>query len=136
MTPRRRHERAVQRRPDAGFGMISVLVAIVLISVGALSLSQVLTQSVSMQTIISMRTTGLDIARAAMENLKGQDPLTLVGQAPIRVNDKGEPDSGGAFTREITVESVAQHLIEVYVIVTTPRSNPIELMTWIYDGVY
>jgi len=136
MTPRRRYERAAQRRPDAGFGMISVLVAIILISVGALSLSQVLTQSVSMQTIISMRTTGLDIARSYREEVKGRDPLTLVSESAVQVNDQGEVDSDGLYTREITVTSVDLHLDEVVVIVTLPRSNPIRLVTWIYDGVY
>ena len=131
-----RRQALTGQRPDSGFGMISVLVAIVLISVGALSLSQVLTQSVAMQTIISMRTTGLDIARGAMEAVKGQDPLTLTSQAAVRVNDRGELDSNGAFTLEITVTSVSLHLDEVTVIVLTPRSNPIELVTWIYDGLY
>ena len=41
------------RRPDAGFGLVSIMVAIVLLSVGVLSISQVLTQSVSMQTIMA-----------------------------------------------------------------------------------
>ena len=50
MKTRQRHELSVQR-PDAGFGLVSVMVAIVLLLVGVLSLSQLLTQSVSMQTI-------------------------------------------------------------------------------------
>jgi Tfp pilus assembly protein PilV len=41
-------------RPDAGFGLISVMVAIVLLSIGVMSVSQVLTQSVTMQTIVAV----------------------------------------------------------------------------------
>ena len=135
MIPRQKPEPAVER-PDAGVGLISVMVAIVLLSIGIMSVSQVLTQSVTMQTIVAMRTTGLDIARSYMEEVKGRDPLTLVSEAAVQVNERGEQDTGGAFTRELTVVSVDLHLDEIVVIVTLPRSNPIRLLTWIYDGVY
>ena len=135
MMTTQKYELTVQR-PAAGFGLISVLVAIVLLSVGVLSISQVLTQSVSMQTIMSIRTTALDVARAYMEDVKSRDPLTLVSEAAVRVNDKGVEDSNGIFTRELVVTSVALHLDEITVIVTTPRSSPISLVTWIYDGGY
>ena len=135
MMVQQKRERAVER-PDAGVGLISVMVAIVLLSIGILSVSQVLTQSVTMQTIVAMRTTGLDIARSYMEEVKGRDPLTLVSETAVQVNERGEQDTGGAFTRELTVVSVDLHLDEIVVIVTLPRSNPIRLLTWIYDGVY
>ncbi len=135
MMPQQKHELAIQRS-DAGMGLISVMVAIVLLSIGVLSVSQVLTQSVTMQTIVAMRTTGLDIARSYMEEVKGRDPLTIVSESAVQVNERGELDSSGAFTREVTVVSVDLHLDEIVVIVTLPRSNPIRLLTWVYDGVY
>ena len=134
MNMQRKREASVQRS-DAGFGLVSVMVAIVLLSVGVLSLSQVLTQSVSMQTIIASRTTALDVARSYME-VRGTDPLALAATPSTRVNERGEVDSNGQFTRELTVKTVDLHLIEATVIVTLPRSNPIRLVTWIYDGVY
>ena len=135
MMPRQKHELAVGR-PDAGFGLISVMVAIVLLSVGITAVSQVLTQSVTMQTIVAMRTTGLDIGRSYMEDVKGRDPLTLASESAVQVNGRGEADSNGSFTRELTVVSVDLHLDEIVVIVTLPNSKPIRLLTWIYDGVY
>ena len=135
MILRQKHELAIQR-PNAGFGLISVMVAIVLLAVGVTAVSQVLTQSVTMQTIVAMRTTGLEIGRSYMEEIKGRDPLTLASESVVRVNDRGEADSNGAFTRELTVSSVELHLDEIIVIVTLPNSNPIRLLTWIYDGVY
>lgn len=135
MTAQARHVPAVQR-PDAGMGLISVIVALTLLSVGILSLTQVLTQSVSMQTVTSQRTTALDVARSYMEQVKGRDPLTLVTESAVQVNERGELDGSGVFTRELTIVSVSLHLVEATVIVTLPRSNPIELVTWIYDGVY
>ncbi len=135
MIPQKKHELAVQR-PDAGFGLISVMVAIILLSIGVVSISQVLTQSVAMQTIVAMRTTGLDVARSYMEEVRGRDPLTVTAEAEVRVNDRGEVDSDGRFLRELTIQTVDLHLVEATVIVTLPRSNPIRLVTWIYDGVY
>ncbi len=135
MITRQRHELSVLR-PDAGFSLISVMVAIILLLVGVLSISQVLTQSVSMQTIIGTRTTGLDVARSYMEEVRGLDPLLVVATPEVRVNERGEEDSNGIFTRELTVRTVSLHLVEAIVIVTLPRSNPIRLVTWIYDGVY
>ena len=135
MKMQQKHEPSVQRR-DAGFGLVSVMTAIVLLSVGVLSLSQLLTQSVSMQTIIASRTSGLDVARSYMEEVKGRDPLLIEAEPEVRVNEKGEEDSNGLFTKELTVTTVQLHLVEATVIVTMPRSNPIRLVTWIYDGVY
>ena len=135
MIPQQTHELAV-RRPDAGMSLISVMVAIILLSIGVTSVSQVLTQSVAMQTIVAMRTTGLDVARSYMEEVRGRDPLTVTAEAEVRVNDRGEVDSNGRFLRELTIQTVDLHLVEAVVIVTLPRSNAIRLVTWIYDGVY
>ncbi len=135
MITRQRHELSVLR-PDAGFSLISVMVAIILLLVGVLSISQVLTQSVSMQTIIGTRTTGLDVARSYMEEVRGLDPLLVVATPEVRVNERGDVDANGLFTRELTITAVSLHLVEATVIVTLPRSNPIRLVTWIYDGVY
>ncbi len=135
MMRQRTHEPTV-RRPDAGYSLISVLTAIILLSIGVTSISQVLTQSVTMHTIVAMRTTALDVARSYMEEVKGRDPLTLASESEVRVNDRGEADSNGAFTRELTIEAVDTHLVEATVIITLPQSNPVTLVTWIYDGVY
>ena len=135
MIPRQKHDPAVGR-PDTGMSLISVMVAIILLSIGITSVSQVLTQSVTMQTIVAMRTTGLDIARSYMEEVRGLDPLLVAATPEVRVNETGEVDSNGMFTRELLITTVSLHLVEATVIVTLPRSNPIRLVTWIYDGVY
>ncbi len=135
MSTRQKHE-PTARQSRAGFGLMSVIVAVLLLSVGILSLAPVLTQSTSMQTVMDLRTTALDIARSYMEEVRGTDPLMLTAQAEVRVNGRGEVDSNGIFTRELTVEAVDFHVVEATVIVTLPRSNPVILVTLIYDGVY
>lgn len=133
MIAQTKHEMTPQR-PDAGMTLISVMVAMILLSVGVVSVSQVLTQSVAMQTIIASRTTALDVARAYMEEVKGRDPLTLATETAMPVGHDGTYSNTGPFTRELTVTAVDEHLVEATVIVTLPRSKPIKLVTWIYDG--
>lgn len=125
--------RAALRRPDAGYSLISVLVAIILLVVGVISLSNVMTQSLSMQTVQSTRTTALYVAQTYMEELKSRDPATLASETAVQVDEEGNPDGSGVFTREVTVGSAGRNLLSVAVVVTTPRSNPIRLVTWVYD---
>lgn len=120
-------------RSDAGYSLISVLVAIILLVVGVISLSNVMTQSLSMQTIQATRTTALYIAQTYMEELKSRDPAVLAAEAVAQVDEEGNPDAGGVFSREVMVASAGRNLINVTVIVTTPRSDPIRLVTWVYD---
>lgn len=121
------------RRPDAGYSLISVLVAIILLVVGVISLSNVMTQSLSMQTIQATRTSALYIAQTYMEDLKSRDPTVLASEAAVAVDAEGNPDANGVFTREVTIATLPRNLINVTVIVTTPRSDPIRLVTWVYD---
>jgi len=124
------------RRANAGFSLVSVVVALVLLSVGVLSLSNVLTQSLTMQTLASTRTSALYVAQKHMEDLRSRDPLTLASEAVVRVDEEGNADVSGVFTREVTVTDLGGNLLEVVVLVTTPRSNPIRLVTWVYDGAF
>jgi len=123
-------------RADAGYGLVGVIVALVLLSVGVLSVSNVLTQSIVMQTIASQRTIALSIAQSAMEDIRAIDPTTVTAQALVTVDERGVPDVNGIFTRETTVTNAGSNLVEVTVIVTAPRSSPIRLVTWIFDGVF
>ena len=118
---------------EAGFGLVSVLVAIVLLTVGALSVSNVLTQSMAMQTIMNTRTTALDVARAYMEEIKSRDPADIAAEDAVQVNEQGEQDETGVFTRQVLVENVDRNIKQITVVVTSPRSNPIELVTLVYD---
>ena len=135
MTYQDRIELAAKRR-DAGYGLVGVIVALILLSVGVLSVSNVLTQSIAMQTISSQRTIALSIARTTMEDVRAMDPTTVVAQAEVSVDEQGVADLNGVFTKEVTVTAAGSNLIEVTVIVTAPRSNPIRLVTWIFYGTF
>lgn len=120
-------------RNEGGYGLVSVVMAILLLSVGALSVSNVLTQSVAMQTVSSVRTAGLDVARAYMEDLKSRHPSEIASVASVRVNERGEEDPAGAYAVEVDVNEAEKKIKQVTVMVTTPRSSPVTLVTLIYD---
>lgn len=123
------------KRADAGYSLPSVLIALILLAVGVIALSSVLTQSLSMQTVMSMRTNALYVAQEHMELLKGQDPITLASASTISVNERGDADANGPFTRTVTVADGGRNLKILTVTVTSPRStNPVVLTTWVYDG--
>ena len=127
----------VLERAEAGYSLVSVLIALLLLAVGVIALSSVLTQSISMQTVMSTRTSALYIAQAHMEELKGRDPITLTAESAVNVNEDGQVDVNGVFTRSVSVDSAGRNLMQVVVSVTTPRSNnPIQLVTWVYDRRY
>jgi type IV pilus modification protein PilV len=120
-------------RNEAGFGLIEVIVAIVILSVGILALSRTGSQSISTQTKAATHTVALAIARKHMEQLKSQPAATVQSESPVTVNTEGEPDAGGTFTRTVTVDLVDPTLQQVKVTVLGPTSTkPVELVTLMY----
>ena len=132
--PRGTRVRTAVRRSDAGAGLVGVIVAMVLLSVGVLSVSSALTQSLAMQTITDQRTSALSIARGKMEDIRAMAPVDVIAESVASVDEYGVPDVNGVFTLEVTIGDPGRNLLSVTVIVTAPRSNPIQLVTWIYDG--
>ena len=125
---------APTNRSDAGYSLVAVIVALVLLSVGIVSLSSVMTQSVVMQTMAAMRTSAAYVATAYMEDVRGRDPATLASESAVSVDEQGLPDVNGVFTRELIIGDAGRNLISVTVRVTSPRTSPVTLVTWIYDG--
>lgn len=121
------------RRDQAGFTLVGVLVAIVIVSLGLSAILSAQVMAYGMQTTANLRTTAVEIARAHMEVVKTRDPLTLVAEAKEAVNETGAPDAAGAYAREVTVGPGGDGLKEIRVLVDYPRSRkPVELVTLIY----
>lgn len=122
------------RRED-GFTIISVLVAIVMLSVGILALSRSGTQSMAAQTLAGNRSTALSIGRSYMEAVRSRPPAQVLSESAITVDETGTASPNGAFTRSVVVTVVRHNLKEVRVIVEFPRSRvPVELVTLAYVG--
>jgi type II secretory pathway pseudopilin PulG len=122
-------------RREAGFTIISVLVAIVMLSMGLLALSRTGTMAMASQTTAGLRTTALAIARGAMEDVRSRPAVGVVSMSPTAVDETGTPDPNGQFTLSVEVSEVRHNLKEIKVLVAFPRGNvPVELMTLAYVG--
>ena len=134
-------KRAVLRVESSdGFGIVSVLVAIVLIAIGVVALSSSSAFMVSMQTDAAERTRASAIAVTYMEQVKTRSPAELISDGPLQVNETGEPDADGAFVRTLTVipEPSTNDAVRATVEVNYPsgfgRRRTLELVTVIYTG--
>jgi Tfp pilus assembly protein PilV len=130
----------VALRSERGFGIVSVLVAIMLIAIGVVALSSSSAFMVSMQTDAAERTRASAIAVAYMENVKTRPPDQIVSESEVRVSETGVPDTGGPFVRSLTVEPEASttDAVRATVEVRYPsgfgRSRTLALVTVIFTG--
>lgn len=124
----------------AGFGLISVLVAMVLLAVGVVALSSSSVFLMSLQTDTSVRSTATSLAIAYMEDIKRRPPRSLASEGPIRVNEIGNETEDGSFVRSLTVsgDPSAPDVVKVVVEVRHPagfgRQGRVQLLTIIYRG--
>ncbi len=122
----------------AGFTLISVMIALLMLSVGVLTLSRTLTKAVEANSRAGNRTIALDIARQRMEFLRSQDPGILSGFADpggVMVGDDGRPSLQGKYKRSVVMNGIRTGLMQVRVRVEWPRMNaPVELVTYFYTG--
>ena len=122
------------KRED-GFTLISVLVAMVMLSMGVLAMSRAGAQSMAVQSMAGNRTTALAIGRTYMEFVRSRPSAQLASEPPVEVDETGTVSPGGFFTRSVDVASRRHNLKEIKVTVTFPRSRiPIELVTLTYVG--
>ena len=120
-----------------GFTIISVLVAIVMLSMGILVLSRTGTMAMAAQNTAGLRTTALAIARSHMEQVRSRPAIGIVSQSPVQVNETGLVVAGGRYTRSVEVADVRHNLKEVKVIVAFPNGPaPVELITLAFVSTF
>jgi type IV pilus modification protein PilV len=123
------------RRAKSGFTLISVMVALVMLSVGLLALAKVQSSLVKTQRDTNLRATALTVARSYVEDLRSRDPWTLASEAAVKVDLQGRPAAGGPLTRSTTVTQDSANLLRITVQVDYPGQNqPVQLITMAYRG--
>jgi type IV pilus assembly protein PilV len=133
---RRRLIRRLRRIPRRGFTLISVIIAIVLLSVGVLALAGANATALRVFNTEGIRTSALQIARSHLESLRGRDPTTLANEPLTQVNELGVVTAGGRFGRQVTVTQVDSALVRVQVQVTPVAGRPVTLETQIYKPTW
>jgi type II secretion system protein I len=118
---------------ERGFTLISVLLAISMLTIGLLALARTQAILTSSESGVSNKAVALAIATDRMEQLRGADPATLVAEPAALVDANGQPSASGAYQRSVTVTLDQANLLRVTVIVTYPRmTTPVQLEALVY----
>lgn len=138
MTRRRPRTSPQQRATDRsrrGFTLISMVVAIVLLTVGILALGNANTNTIKHQTMAQNRTNALAIARAYLEEVRSRDPWSLASESQELVGPDGLPAADGVYKRSMNISEERQNLLLVELFVDFPRAEqPVRLTTYQYRG--
>lgn len=118
---------------EKGFTIISVLIAILLLTVGVTALSKTGATVINAHNSTANRTIALSIGRGHMEVVRSRSPFVLASEPAVAVDEEGHIDTNGDFTREVTLTQVSRNLVEIVVVVSFPRGRlPVELVTLVY----
>lgn len=118
-----------------GFTLVSMIVAIVLLTVGILALGNANTNTIKYQAMAQNRTNAVAIARAYLEEVRSRDPWSLESENATRVGADGIPDGNGVFMRSMKVEEERNNLLRLELTVDFPRAEQaVQLTTYQYRG--
>lgn len=125
--PSRRH------RGRAGYTLVSVVVALVLLLVGIAALSYTQMSAIRSQRGDAGRGQALALASGYMEELRSRDVSTITSEATVNIDSLGNVATNGRFQRRVTVTNDAANLLRVAVQVVPPgASQPVSLLTLFY----
>lgn len=121
------------RRGEAGFTLISVMIAVILLSLGLIALAKAQGVLARSETDTANRSSALAIAQGYTEVIRSRDPATLASEPTVQVDANGLPAVDGAYSRSTTVSSDSPNLLRVTVTVNYPRAAmPLSIVTLIY----
>jgi type II secretory pathway pseudopilin PulG len=124
----------------SGFTLVGVLIALVLMGIGAATLASSSMFVLGIRTEASVRATATALAAAYLEEIKTRDLSTLSSEEPVSLNEAGQQDENGAFVRILTVtaeesvEDTKRVIIEVRYRSGMGRMRAVQLETIIYHG--
>ena len=120
-------------RNERGFTLISVLLAVSMLTIGLLALARTQAILTSSEAGVSNRAIALAIATDRLEQLRASDPTTLATEPPAMVDANGNLSATGAYERSVTVTLDAANLLRLRVTVNYPRmTSPVQLEALIY----
>ena len=125
---------------ESGFGMVSLLVAIVLLAIGIVAISASSVFMASLQTDAAERSRATAIAVTYMEQVKMRLPRTLASEDTFAVDGSGAVVADGVYLRSLTVvpEPGIVDAVRTTVSVQYPaglaRTGTVEMVTTIYAG--
>ena len=123
------------RNNEQGFTLVSVLIAVVILTIGILALAKTSATVVRSSARAATRSEAVSLARAYMEEVRSRPPANLVSETLATINRQGQVDPNGPYTRQVVVTTLASNLKSVQVVITMPGSSvPVELVTMAFVG--
>ena len=120
-------------RNERGFTLISVLLAVSMLTIGLLALARTQALLTASENVVSNRAVALAIATDRLEQLRASDPATLASEPAATVDANGQPSGSGAYQRSVTVTLDQANLLRLTVVVNYPRmTSPVQLQALIY----
>jgi type IV pilus assembly protein PilV len=120
-------------RRARGFTLVSVLLAVMMLTIGLVALARTQAQLTAAESGVSSRSVALAIASSHLEQLRSGDPATLASEAPVLVDGDGQPSAAGSYRRSVVVALDRNNLVRVRVLVEYPRGQaPVELTSLVY----
>ncbi len=124
-----------QRRAEGGFTLISVMIALVMLTIGLMALAKVQTSLVRTESDTALRQIALSVARSYTEELRSRDPWSLATEAPVNVDIRGQVSAAGPLIRSTSVVVDAGNLVRVTVQIDYPgQTQPVQIITMAYRG--
>ena len=125
---------------ESGIGLISTMVAIVLLGVAVTALSSSGMMVLAVHTDSAVRSTATAIAASYLEEVKARQPGTLASESATSVSSDGVKAQSGIFVRslEVVPEENLAYTKRVTVNVEFPsgrgRTGTVQLVTVVYEG--
>jgi Tfp pilus assembly protein PilV len=121
-------------RDEQGFTLLSVLLAVMMLTIGLVALARTQGLLTAAESSVSNRSVALAVATGYLEQLRGTDPAKLASEAPVAVDADGQPSANGPYQRSTVVTLDQPNLVRLRVIVDYPRSSmPVELVALLYN---
>jgi type IV pilus assembly protein PilV len=118
---------------ERGFTLISVLLAVMMLTVGLVALARTQAILTAAESGVSNRSVALAVATGYLEQLRGVDPSTLASEGAVAVDADGQPAPNGPYQRSTVVTLDQTNLVRLRVIVAYPRGpTPVELVALLY----
>ena len=122
----------MKRNGEAGFTLISVIMAVVILSIGIMALGRSQAMLIRAQATSAQRDVALGIARNYIEEIRSRTAIH-VSEASTVVDETGTAAAGGKYRRSLTVADLGNDLYQATCNVTYPRGpQPVQIVTLIY----
>ena len=117
-----------------GFTLISVIIAITLLSVGVMALAGAQYTAVRQTRLELQRTQAIQLVSAYAEEIRARNPWTLTNEGPVSIDSTGAVNAAGRYTRRVVVTDEGSQLLRAVITVQPRNAKVVRIETLIFKG--